>query len=270
MKYAVARLDLGRTRLGVGWTLYDDQNLAFLEMTPRDVKHFIKAGEVKGVKLNENNEIVVDDSFVADLPCKSGVGNYRLISGSQGMIPNNFNIYILVGVFKTPTGIIYEVVTPYGQRLGLSENYMNVLFNTSSVIIGGAVRLYGEIKEADGIQHYILDWPDSDDSMTLSSCKRTVSKEEWDEIIKEERETKINIVRQEIPQLETEKDVNEFFGLSDDQAVEDEQVQDQDQSVVVADILEMEQNGQLKSEDETEEKPEDTKTNRKNRHKRKA
>lgn len=80
MNFAVTRLDLGQTRLGIGWVLYEDEHNIFQETKPRDVKRLIRANEVIGLKLSEDGEtIMVDTDFVKDLASKTGVGNYRYV-----------------------------------------------------------------------------------------------------------------------------------------------------------------------------------------------
>ena len=293
MKYAVTRLDLGRTRPGVGWVVYDDKNMAFLEMTPRDLKYLIRDNEVKGLKINENQEIVVDTDYISDLACKSGVGNYRLISGKLGMIPEGFEIYILVGLFKTPTGLVYEVITPFCQRFGMSENHMRILLNDDDVVLGGVTLEHGVIKEDPDVQHYLLDWPGDDSQTTLASCKRSVSYEQWQEILKgsddcfpltddkfialldnkknngdlpESAESSVSetIDFSGMKILETEEDLNEFLGLAKEEQVTEEQQVTKKEEQVTEEVVAENQNQQPAEETKV------TKTSKKRSHKAKA
>ncbi len=309
MKYAVTRLDLGRTRPGVGWVVYDDKNMAFLEMTPRDLKYLIRDNEVKGLKINENQEIVVDTDYISDLACKSGVGNYRLISGKLGMIPEGFEIYILVGLFKTPTGLVYEVITPFCQRFGMSENHMRILLNDDDVVLGGVTLEHGVIKEDPDVQHYLLDWPGDDSQTTLASCKRSVSYEQWQEILKgsddcfpltddkfialldnkksngdlpESAESSISetIDFSGMKILETEEDLNEFLGLAKEEQVTEEVVAEKEEQVTEEPENQEEQvteeqqvTGEVVAENQDQQPAEETKvtkTSKKRSHKAKA
>ena len=72
MRFAVTRLDLGKTRLGVGYVIYNDVSKAFEELTPSEVKELIKKDEVTGLLLDDG-EIKVDTSYCKNMMRKSGV-----------------------------------------------------------------------------------------------------------------------------------------------------------------------------------------------------
>lgn len=172
MNFAVTRLDLGQTRLGIGWVLYEDEHGSFLETKPRDVKRLIKEKDVMGLKLSEDGEtIMVDTDFVQDLASKTGVGNYRYVI--HGFNPGFMKeILIIVAKYNSYLGTFYEIVTPFYQRFIVSEKRMKAMMNNGDDIIGGVyLDENGDIVLKQGVKHYLVQEPASGDDRDLNDAK---------------------------------------------------------------------------------------------------
>lgn len=172
MNFAVTRLDLGQTRLGIGWVLYEDEHNIFQETKPRDVKRLIRANEVMGLKLSEDGEtIMVDTDFVKDLASKTGVGNYRYVL--HGFNPSFMKeIMIVVAKHDSDLGTFYEIVTPFYQRFIVSESRMKAFMNSGDDIIGGVYQDdNGDIVLKQGVKHYFIAKPASGSDQDINEAK---------------------------------------------------------------------------------------------------
>lgn len=172
MRFAVTRLDLGQTRLGIGWVLYEDEHNSFEETKPRDVKRLIKEKDVMGLKLSEDGEtIMVDTDFVKDLASKTGVGNYRYVI--HGFNPNFMKeILIVVAKHDSGLGTFYEIVTPFYQRFIVSESRMKSIMNSGDDIIGGVYQdENGDIILKPGVKYYFIEKPASGSDQDLNDAK---------------------------------------------------------------------------------------------------
>lgn len=182
MRTAIARIDLGQTRLGVGWVLYDHSTKAFDEMTPREVKLLIKENLVNGLKLVDD-KIVVDEEYFSNFVLKTGVGNYRFIKASQR---KDTTVMAVTEVSKSKFGRMYEVITNYYQRFVVSEDKLRHYVKT--MIVGGAKLVDGELEIATGVHRVLVN--DDGTFVSMDDCKgdfdldlESISLEEIDEKI---------------------------------------------------------------------------------------
>lgn len=150
MRTAIARIDLGQTRLGVGWVLYDHSTKAFDEMTPREVKLLIREKLVNGLKMEED-QIVVDEEYFSNFVLKTGVGNYRFIKASQS---KDTTVMAVTEVSKSKFGRMYEVITNYYQRFVVPEDKLRQYIET--MVVGGAVVENGELVIAPGVHRVLV------------------------------------------------------------------------------------------------------------------
>ena len=152
MRYAVTRLDLGVTRLGVGWVLFNSENKAFEETKPREVRKYIQANLVKGLKFMEDTgEIGVDTNFIEDLASKTSVGNYRMVFGGL-KISGMQQIIIVTGKHETEDGERYEIVTPYYQRFFTTKECIQKFVEQGTIVGGVNVDENGEIQLLPGVE----------------------------------------------------------------------------------------------------------------------
>ena len=149
MKTVTCQLNLGKTRVA-GYVLYDHRSMAFEETTPRDVKHLIKEKQLNGLKLDENEEIVLDgDGFnQQNIIIKSGVGNYHPMHDNLGVSLNE--MFALTKIADTDTGMVYEVVTSRCARLPITEEKLRSLYELNC-LTGCWITKEGNIRIADGV-----------------------------------------------------------------------------------------------------------------------
>ena len=150
-KTAVCQLTLGRTRIA-GYTLYDHDTMAFEETTPRDVKALIKEGVVNGLKLDKDNEIMLDEvGFNChNMLAKSGVGNYRPLKPATGVAA--YEMYAMTKAVDTDEGMIYEVVSSKCARLPIKEEKIRSLFELGCLTGCWINKETGMIRLADGVE----------------------------------------------------------------------------------------------------------------------
>lgn len=170
MRYAIIRLDLGVTRLGVGWTLFNTENKAFEETKPRDVKKLLLKKGVKGLTVDSLGDLTVDTDFTEDLAAKSGVGNYRLCLG--GFNPKETRqVFIVVSKQISEFGDLYEVISQYYQHLIVDEDEL-INWLEHGDIVGGVDYnpLHNTIDLKPGIPVIKLNRPETNDILGLAGC----------------------------------------------------------------------------------------------------
>lgn len=170
MRYAIIRLDLGVTRLGVGWTLYNTENKAFEETKPRDVKKLLLRKGVKGLTVDNLGDLTIDTDFTEDLAAKSGVGNYRLCLG--GFNPKETRqVFIVVSKQLSEFGDLYEVISQYYQHLIVDEDEL-INWLEHGDIVGGVDYnpLHRTIDLKPGIPVIKLNRPETNDIIGLAEC----------------------------------------------------------------------------------------------------
>lgn len=170
MRYAIIRLDLGVTRLGVGWTLFNTENKAFEETKPRDVKKLLLKKGVKGLTVDNLGDLTVDTDFTEDLAAKSGVGNYRLCLG--GFNPKETRqVFIVVSKQISEFGDLYEVISQYYQHLIVDEDEL-INWLEHGDIVGGVDYnpLHCTIDLKPGVPVIKLNRPETNDILGLARC----------------------------------------------------------------------------------------------------
>lgn len=174
MRYAIIRLDLGVTRLGVGWTLYNTENKAFEETKPRDVKKLLLKKGVKGLTVDNLGDLTVDTDFTEDLAAKSGVGNYRLCLG--GFNPKETRqVFIVVSKQISEFGDLYEVISQYYQHLIVDEDEL-INWLEHGDIVGGIDYnpLHHTIDLKPGVPVLKLSRPETNDIIGLAGCLKEI------------------------------------------------------------------------------------------------
>lgn len=170
VRYAIIRLDLGVTRLGVGWTLFNTENKAFEETKPRDVKKLLLKKGVKGLTVDNLGDLTVDTDFTEDLAAKSGVGNYRLCLG--GFNPKETRqVFIVVSKQLSEFGDLYEVISQYYQHLIVDEDEL-INWLEHGDIVGGVDYnpLHRTIDLKPGVPVLQLSRPETNDILGLAGC----------------------------------------------------------------------------------------------------
>ena len=170
VRYAIIRLDLGVTRLGVGWTLFNTENKAFEETKPRDVKKLLLKKGVKGLTVDSLGDLTVDTDFTEDLAAKSGVGNYRLCLG--GFNPKETRqVFIVVSKQISEFGDLYEVISQYYQHLIVDEDEL-INWLEHGDIVGGVDYnpLHRTIDLKPGVPVIQLNRPETNDIIGLAGC----------------------------------------------------------------------------------------------------
>lgn len=157
-----------------GYTLFDSETLAFEERTPRETKQLIQSGDVNGLELDENGEIILaSDDFFQNIMLKTGVGRY------EPMIPqsNKFkmsDMYSLTQVIATGKDeeLVYEVVSNKCARLPLKESTIRSLYslgclngvmimeNTGMIEFGQKVQFILDPDGCDENEKPSVDWDD--------------------------------------------------------------------------------------------------------------
>lgn len=174
MRYAIIRLDLGVTRLGVGWTLFNTENKAFEETKPRDVKKLLLRKGVKGLTVDNLGDLTVDTDFTEDLAAKSGVGNYRLCLG--GFNPKETRqVFIVVSKQISEFGDLYEVISQYYQHLIVDEDEL-INWLEHGDIVGGVDYnpLHHTIDLKPGVPVLQLNRPETNDIIGLAGCLKEI------------------------------------------------------------------------------------------------
>ena len=229
MRYAIIRLDLGVTRLGVGWTLFNTENKAFEETKPRDVKKLLLKKGVKGLTVDSLGDLTVDTDFTEDLAAKSGVGNYRLCLG--GFNPKETRqVFIVVSKQISEFGDLYEVISQYYQHLIVDEDEL-INWLEHGDIIGGVDYnpLHRTIDLKPGVPVIKLNRPETNDILGLAGCleeikpdsdEKAEASEESDEHVEEQAEPAEEQVEPVEPVEEHAEPVEESEG-SDIEKVED-------------------------------------------------
>ena len=182
MRYAIIRLDLGVTRLGVGWTLYNTENKAFEETKPRDVKKLLLRQGVKGLTVDNLGDLTVDTDFTEDLAAKSGVGNYRLCLG--GFNPKETRqVFIVVSKQLSEFGDLYEVISQYYQHLIVDEDEL-INWLEHGDIVGGIDYnpLHHTIDLKPGVPVLKLDRPETNDIIGLARCLKEIREDNAGEV----------------------------------------------------------------------------------------
>ena len=174
MRYAIIRLDLGVTRLGVGWTLFNTENKAFEETKPRDIKKLLLRKGVKGLTIDNLGDLTVDTDFTEDLAAKSGVGNYRLCLG--GFNPKETRqVFIVVSKQISEFGDLYEVISQYYQHLIVDEDEL-INWLEHGDIVGGIDYnpLHHTIDLKPGVPVLQLKRPETNDVVGLAGCLKEI------------------------------------------------------------------------------------------------
>lgn len=182
MRYAIIRLDLGVTRLGVGWTLFNTENKAFEETKPRDVKKLLLRQGVKGLTVDNLGDLTVDTDFTEDLAAKSGVGNYRLCLG--GFNPKETRqVFIVVSKQLSEFGDLYEVISQYYQHLIVDEDEL-INWLEHGDIVGGVDynSLHHTIEIKPGVPVIKLDRPETNDIIGLAGCLKEIREDNAGEV----------------------------------------------------------------------------------------
>lgn len=219
MRYAIIRLDLGVTRLGVGWTLFNTENKAFEETKPRDVKKLLLKKGVKGLTVDSLGDLTVDTDFTEDLAAKSGVGNYRLCLG--GFNPKETRqVFIVVSKQISEFGDLYEVISQYYQHLIVDEDEL-INWLEHGDIVGGVDYnpLHSTIDLKPGVPVIKLNRPETNDIIGLAGCLEEI-KPDSDEKAESEAEPAEKSDEQVEPVEEQVEPVEESEG-SDIEKVED-------------------------------------------------
>ena len=182
MRYAIIRLDLGVTRLGVGWTLFNTENKAFEETKPRDVKKLLLRKGVKGLTVDNLGDLTVDTDFTEDLAAKSGVGNYRLCLG--GFNPKETRqVFIVVSKQLSEFGDLYEVISQYYQHLIVDEDEL-INWLEHGDIVGGIDYnpLHHTIDLKPGVPVMQLSRPETNDIIGLAGCLKEIQEDNAGEV----------------------------------------------------------------------------------------
>lgn len=146
-KFVTGRLDLGKTRIA-GYTAYDSKSKNILELVPTEAKSLVERGELYGLIINEQGELIPDKEGFAmnNLFIKSGVGNWRTMYDNDGMTSEMF---ILVRVITSGEESFYELVNNRGGRIIITEELMRA--RLALFEIGGCVMDNGKIKPCKGV-----------------------------------------------------------------------------------------------------------------------
>mgnify|MGYP006986366530 CR=1 FL=1 len=206
MRYAIIRLDLGVTRLGVGWTLFNTENKAFEETKPRDIKKLLLRKGVRGLTVDNLGDLTVDTDFTEDLAAKSGVGNYRLCLG--GFNPKETRqVFIVVSKQLSEFGDLYEVISQYYQHLIVDEDEL-INWLEHGDIVGGIDYnpLHHTIDLKPGVPVLKLSRPETNDIIGLAGCLKPVEAEQAGEQV------------EQAEQVEEPKDAGESVEKADEQA----------------------------------------------------
>ena len=170
MKFVVSRIDLGKTRTGIGWVLYDSESKAFEELTPTEVKEQIRKKNVTGLLL-DGYDISIDSDFCKDLIKKSGVGNFSLINELK---PNTSCIITVVSKSDTEFGQVYEIVTNFCQRIIMDAEVLKSHIVTG-IVNGASLDNTGKIVLHDAVERYLIAKPDSLSKESLDKAKIEMS-----------------------------------------------------------------------------------------------
>lgn len=113
-KFVTGRLDLGKTRIA-GYTAYDSKSKNILELVPTEAKSLVERGELYGLVLNEQGELLPDKTgfTMNNLFIKSGVGNWRTLYDNDSIVGEMF---ILVRVITSGENVYYELISNRGGR----------------------------------------------------------------------------------------------------------------------------------------------------------
>ena len=182
VRYAIIRLDLGVTRLGVGWTLFNTENKAFEETKPRDIKKLLLRQGVKGLTVDNLGDLTVDTDFTEDLAAKSGVGNYRLCLG--GFNPKETRqVFIVVSKQLSEFGDLYEVISQYYQHLIVDEDEL-INWLEHGDIVGGIDYnpLHHTIDLKPGVPVLKLDRPETNDIIGLAGSLKEIQEDDAGEV----------------------------------------------------------------------------------------
>lgn len=188
MRYAIIRLDLGVTRLGVGWTLFNTENKAFEETKPRDVKKLLLKKGVKGLTVDSLGDLTVDTDFTEDLAAKSGVGNYRLCLG--GFNPKETRqVFIVVSKQISEFGDLYEVISQYYQHLIVDEDEL-INWLEHGDIVGGVDYnpLHRTIDLKPGVPVIKLNRPETNNILGLAGCLEEIKPDSDEKQVEPEAE----------------------------------------------------------------------------------
>ena len=182
MRYAIIRLDLGVTRLGVGWTVFNTENKAFEETKPRDIKKLLLRKGVRGLTVDNLGDLTVDTDFTEDLAAKSGVGNYRLCLG--GFNPKETRqVFIVVSKQLSEFGDLYEVISQYYQHLIVDEDEL-INWLEHGDIVGGIDYnpLHHTIDLKPGVPVLKLNRPETNDIIGLAGCLKEIEEDDAGEV----------------------------------------------------------------------------------------
>lgn len=106
-------------RLGsrrTGWMLYSPKTNDFVGLTDKSIKKQIELGDdILGLKLNEQNEIVLDEAFSITCLSRTGINTFTAMSEQDTAVNKS---YMLAEVKKSKSGSIYKLVT---SRCGVEE-----------------------------------------------------------------------------------------------------------------------------------------------------
>ena len=219
MRYAIIRLDLGVTRLGVGWTLFNTENKAFEETKPRDIKKLLLRKGVRGLTVDNLGDLTVDTDFTEDLAAKSGVGNYRLCLG--GFNPKETRqVFIVVSKQISEFGDLYEVISQYYQHLIVDEDEL-INWLEHGDIVGGIDYnpLHHTIDLKPGVPVLKLSRPETNDIIGLAGSLKEIQEDDAGEV-KEQAEPAEEQAEQAEEQVEPVEKSEEPEG-SDIEKIED-------------------------------------------------
>lgn len=213
MRYAIIRLDLGVTRLGVGWTLFNTENKAFEETKPRDVKKLLLKKGVKGLTVDSLGDLTVDTDFTEDIAAKSGVGNYRLCLG--GYNPKETRqVFIVVSKQISEFGDLYEVISQYYQHLIVDEDEL-INWLEHGDIVGGVDYnpLHNTIDLKPGVPVIKMNRPETNDIIGLAGALKEIKPDsdekaeaEPDEKYDEQAEEHVEPVEEPIEPVQQSED----------------------------------------------------------------
>ena len=219
MRYAIIRLDLGVTRLGVGWTLFNTENKAFEETKPRDIKKLLLRKGVRGLTVDNLGDLTVDTDFTEDLAAKSGVGNYRLCLG--GFNPKETRqVFIVVSKQISEFGDLYDVISQYYQHLIVDEDEL-INWLEHGDIVGGIDYnpLHHTIDLKPGVPVLKLSRPETNDIIGLAGSLKEIQEDDAGEV-KEQAEPAEEQAEQAEEQVEPVEKSEEPEG-SDIEKIED-------------------------------------------------
>lgn len=127
---------LGKRR--EGWCVYLNKTRDFTFYSDKQVKEKIAQGEkINGLKLDANNNIVMDEEFTTSLLAKTGLATFTpILENEDDAISNKY--YALVRVLNSKAGNEYELVT---NRCGLEVVKEEKLRAMLTLISVGGVKL---------------------------------------------------------------------------------------------------------------------------------